>query len=158
MSNEGTINQSNRRHWRRSKDIEKAHIFAHTASDAMHNATEYDKDSLHAFVSDLNNRQESERIRLEILEKNMEKADTPEERREVREAMERARKDQDAKSTENNEFLRESRESHHNVVKTALCLSVTVATGVLAFKNGKKIMDYGSKMLSQFPSQFLTLG
>ncbi len=158
MSNEVTFNPSNKRYWRRSKDIEKAYIFAHTASDAMHNATEYDKDSLHAFVSDLNNRQESERIRLEILEKNMEKADTPEERREVREAMERDRKDQDAKNTENNEFLRESRESHHNVVKTALYLSVTVATGVLAFKNGKKIMDYGSKMLSQFPSQFLTLG
>jgi hypothetical protein len=89
---------------------------------------------------------EADSSEYEILKINMEKAESPEEREDIRNRMAEMDKEHCAKDSENKAFYEKQQEAHRNY-NSMILGSVALVSGLIYFYR-KPLMDMGKKMIT----------
>ena len=125
--------------------IRKIEIFKEAAVDEIKNSTELDKKIVEEKSTYREKISSSHTEEYKILAKNMEKADTPEERQAIRDQMESIRKDEREEAKDFNEFADNVHGNHHKHSMQVLG-AIAITAGLVKFR--KPIMDFGKSLIS----------
>lgn len=127
--------------------LHKLSMFNDTATKAMDILNTSNTESLHANSIYLDELMKADSEEYKILLKNLEIADSPEERREIRDRMAEMKKERYDKDSENKTFLKEQQIEHRNN-NLKILGAVAIASG-LVVKYGKPLLKSGVSLLSK---------
>lgn len=127
--------------------MRRANMYKDTAMNAMKEVTEFDSKVIESNDEYMEKLRQADISEYEILKENMAKADTQEERADIRKRMAEMKKERYEKDTENKAFYEKQQESHKNYTKQVLCSVAAVAGLVYTFR--KPIVETGKKFLTK---------
>lgn len=132
---------------KKHKDIIRKNLYTETAKNAMKSVSEFDSMIIKANDNYIDVLVQADKPEYDILQENMAKADTAEERQAIRDRMAEMKKERYAKDTENKGF-HENREKSYKNYTLQILTSVVAVTG-LAYKYRKPLANMGKKLISK---------
>ena len=140
------VKQNTRNARKREDFIRKANMYKDIVINAMKDVSEFDSKVLKANDEYLDVLAQADKPEYDILNVNMEKAETAEERQAIRDRMVEMKKERYQKDTENKAFY-ERQQTHHRNYTLQVLGSMAVVTG-LVVKFKKPIIDVGKKLIT----------
>lgn len=127
--------------------MERISLYKSTAEKAIEDSSEFDTKLVDTNSDYMDILVRADQEEYEMLKLNYEKADTPEERREIRERMKEMKRERYDKDTENKKFLEEQQNKHKNH-NLQILGSLAAVTG-LVYTFRKPIMKAGKTLISK---------
>lgn len=128
--------------------MDKINVYKATAEKAMDDSSMFDAKLMDINSDYMNILVKTDQEEYNMLKINYEKADTPEERREIRERMKEMKKERYDKDSENKKFLKEQQSNHKNHNLQILGSIALVAN--LAYTFRKPIIKAGKSFITKF--------
>ena len=140
-------NSIRKRNGKREANIRKVNMYKDAAVNAMENVSEFDSKIIDANDGYLERLVQADKPEYDILSRNLELAETAEERNAIRGRMAEMKKERYEKDTENKEFYKDQQANHKNYTLQVL-VSVAAVTSVV-YKFRKPLMEAGKKLITQ---------
>lgn len=128
--------------------MDRINVYKATAEKAMDDSSMFDAKLMDINSDYMNILVKADQEEYNMLKINYEKADTPEERREIRERMKEMKKERYDKDSENKKFLKEQQSNHKNHNLQILGSIALVAN--LAYTFRKPIIKAGKSFITKF--------
>ena len=128
--------------------MRRVNIYKDSLIDAMKDSSEFDKMIIESNDEYIKKLTEADAAEYDILRMNMEKAQTPEERADIRARMTEMNEQRQKKDSENKEFYETQQENHNNYNKVLLASLAAILTGTI-YKYRKTIMNAGKTLIEK---------
>lgn len=130
-------------------NIHKMNTYRDTAITALENVFEFDSKIIDANDGYLENLVQADKPEYDILNKNMDMANTPEEREAIRTRMAEMNSERYKKDTENKEFYKNQQVNHKNYTLQILVFVAVIIGGGVVYKFRKPIMEVSKKLINE---------